>query len=601
MNAILHTREAGRRDGRVMPTLVRVALLAATALALGVTFAHADDLKDARSALASGQLDEAQKLFEKVASQGFAEGAAGVGQVDLRKRDYPHALEAFQRAQKMDANLALAWYGEGEVHRRQDDCAAAEAPLRKAVDIDRKFPEAQLALGDCLVQLKKYQDAIAALNPGLNWGAKWKPRFLVALGQVEMSRDSLRDAGIYFTQAQQAAPDDPQTNRALGDFYLKRGIGSLAVPNYQKAVALDTSDVELRYALGKALEYDGQYNDALEHYRWVTERDADYAPGQLALGSLFYRSGPNDAKRYADAKPYLLRYTQLMPNDARGWSLLGRDEYFLKDKDAAVDALNKSIGMGEKSKETYTVLGRALVDKKDWTGALAAYQQGDPNGTDQLKIAQMFVFQQQTDKADSVYHAMVDKDSTSWEGKFAMVELGKLRFRAKDYPGTIALMQRRIALDPNSDEAYYYMGLSYNEMKQLPDAAAALRQATNLAPNKADRHFRLGLVLASMDSVATSNAELTRTTELDSTSTDAAVAYRQLGYRLLLAKDWGHAVELLDHAAAINPKDVQTQIWLAQGLANAGNRTRAIEVFKKVLEIQPGNPEATKGLKQLGQ
>jgi tetratricopeptide (TPR) repeat protein len=595
MNANLRHRPAALPIARALPALALVFL---AVLAAGA--APADDLKDARAALAAGQLEQARQLFEKVASQGFAEGAAGVGQVALRKRDYPQALEAFQRAQKMDANLALAWYGEGEVHRHQDDCAGAEAPLKKAVDIDRKFPEAQLALGDCLTQLKKYPDAIAALTPGLGWGGKWKPRFLVALGQVEMSRDSLRDAGIYFTQAQQAAPDDPQTNRALGDFYLKRGIGSLAVPNYQKAVALDTSDVELRFALGKALAYDQQYNDALEQYRWVSDRDPDFAPGQLALGDLFYRSGPADAKRYADAKPYLEHYTQLMPKDPRGWSLLGRDLYFLKSRDDAVADMNKAIELGEKSKEMYTVLGRCLVEQKNWAAALDAYGKGDPNGTDMLKIGQMFVFQNQVERADSMYRAMVEKDSTSWEGKFAMVELGKLRFRAKDYPGTVALMQRRIALDPNTDEAYYYMGLSYNEMKQLPEAAAALRQATSLAPNKADRHFRLGLVLAAMDSVAASNAELVRVTELDSTSTDAGIAYRQLGYRSLLAKEWGHAVELLDQAARLNPKDAQTLIWQAQGLANSGNVTRAKEVFQKVLELQPGNPEATKGLKQLG-
>ena len=33
-------------------------------------------------------------------------------------------------------------------------------------------------------------------------------------------------AGLFAAlHAQQAAPDDPLTNRALGDFYLKRGIG----------------------------------------------------------------------------------------------------------------------------------------------------------------------------------------------------------------------------------------------------------------------------------------------------------------------------------------------------------------------------------------
>ena len=61
------------------------------------------------------------------------------------------------------------------------------------------------------------------------------------------------------------------------------------------------------------------------------------------------------------------------------------------------------------------------------------------------------------------------------------VEMAKLRFRQKDYPGALTLLQRRIALDPNSDEAYYYMGLSYKEMKQYPEALAALRQAVTLA------------------------------------------------------------------------------------------------------------------------
>jgi Flp pilus assembly protein TadD len=137
-------------------------------------------------------------------------------------------------------------------------------------------------------------------------------------------------------------------------------------------------------------------------------------------------------------------------------------------------------------------------------------------------------------------------------------------------------------------------------MKQLPDAAAALRQATVLAPTKADRQFRLGLVLASMDSVAESNAAFMRSTELDSTSKDACIAFRQLGYRALLDKEWVRAVSLLDRSAAICANDTQTLVWLAQGLANAGNRARAVDVFKKVLAIQPGNPEAVKGIKALG-
>lgn len=582
-----------------MPARLALVLLAAAASLLAPVSGRADDLKDARAALAAGDLDQAQKLFEKVSSQGFAEGRAGVGQVYLRRHDLAKAKDAFEAAQKMDGNLALAWYGLGEVDRRQGNCDQAVASLQKAVEIDRKFPDAQLALGDCLVQTKRYAEAIQALNPGLNWGPKWKPRFLVALGQVEMARDSLRDAGIYFTQAQQEAPQDPQTNRALGDFYLKRGIGALAIPSYQTAVTLDSSDVELHFALGQALYYDQRYNDALEQYKWVAAKDPDFPPGQLALGNLYYLSGPADPHRYADARPYLEKYTQLMPTDVKGWSLLGRDYYFLKMKDEAVTALSKAASMGDKSKEMYTVLARAYVDKKDWPNALAAYEKGEPNTQDLFKIGQMQVFLGNLGRADSVYQTMIDKDSTSNDAKFAMVEQGKLKFRQKDYPGTIQAMQRRNGLDPKSDEAYYYLGLSYNALKQVPEALTALRTAATLAPNKADRQFWLGLVLASADSIPEANAAFQRSVELDSTSASAALAFQQLGYRQLLAKDWGRAIDFLVRSATVNDKDVHTLVWLGQGYQNSGNKVKAAETYRKVLQLDPSNADAQKGLKGL--
>lgn len=577
-----------------------IALAALLALALCAPVAKADDLKDGRAALAAGQYDQALRLFERVASQGFAEGRAGVGQVHLRRREYAQAKAAFEHAQKMDPNLALAWFGLGEVERRQEKFAEAVPFLRKAVDLDRKFPEAQLALGECLTQVRRHDEAIQALSPGLNWGTRWKPRFLVALGNVEMSRDSLRDAGIYFTQAQQAAPEDPVTNRALGDFYLKRGIGSLAIPNYQRAVALDSTDVELHFALAKALEYDQRNNDALEEYQWVVTRDPEFPPGQLAIGSLLYRAGQADARRYTEARAPLEKYTKLMPDDPRGWSLLGRDLYFLKLKDEAVEAMSKAAALGEKNKDMYTVYGRALVDRKEWQKALDAYAKGEPNTTDQFKIGQMLVILGQLPQADSMYKAMIARDSTSSDARFAMVELGKLAFRQRDYPATVAAMQRRIALDPTSDEAYYYAGLSYKEMKQLPEAVAALRQAATLAPGKADRHFWLGLVLASTDSIAEANAALSRMVEIDSTSKNAAIAYQQLGYRALLDKDWPRAIAFLERSASVNDKDVHTLVWLGQGYQNSGNKGKAIEAYRRVLVLEPDNPDARNGLKVLG-
>jgi tetratricopeptide (TPR) repeat protein len=562
--------------------------------------ARADELKDARAALAAGQYDDALRLFEKAASQGVAEGRSGVGQVWLKRRQYDKAREAFETAQKMDPLLAWPWHGQGEVLRLEGKCEAAIPLYQKATELDRKFPEATLSLGKCLTELKRTGDAITVLSQGTKWG-KWRPTFLVALGYAELARDSLRSANVYFTQAREEAPTDPLPRKALGDFYLqKRGIAELAIPEYTAAVALDSSDVELHFALAQGLYLGQRYNDALREYKWVVERDSLFAPGQLGLGNLYYLSGPADPRRYIDARAPLEKYTQLMPEDGKGWSLLGRTYFYLRMKDESAQALSKAEQLGAGTKEMYTVMGRLYADRKEWAKALDAFAKGDPSARDQLTIAQIWVFQGNPGRADSTYNAVIARDSTSGDGKFAMVELAKLRFRAQDYPGTVQILQRRNALDPASDEAYYYIGLSYKEMKRYPEALEAFRRAATLAENKSDRQFWLGVLYAQLDSVPQAKARLQRSLDLDSTGTFAGVAYRQLGFYALLDKNYGEAIRLLEHAVQRNDKDVQAWVWLGQGQQNSGNRPKALESYKRALALDATQPDAQKGIKSLG-
>ncbi len=578
-----------------------LAVLLALAIAGPIPSARADELKDGRAALAAGQLEDAVRLFEKAAAQGYAEGRAGVGQVWLRRRNYEKAREQFELAVRMDANLALGHWGLGEVARRNEDWTGAIPHLQKAVSLDRKFPDAALALGDCFTQLKRLDEAVSALQPGLNWGSRWRPRFLVALGFVELARDSLRDAGIYFTQAREAAPEDPVTNRALGDFYLKRGIGALAIPEYEKAVALDSTDIDLRFALGRALAFDQRYPEAIAQYRWVADRNPDYAGAQLALGDIFYRAGQAQPSYYTDARPHLEKYTQLVPGDPRGWSLLGRDYHYLRMKDEAVAALQKAQSLGDRSKDMYTVLFRAMVERRDWPAALAAIERGEPTNADLVKLAQVHAFMGNRPKADSAYRSIIERDSLSSDGRFAMLELAKLQYAQKDYPTAIATLGRRIALDGTSDEAYYFRGLSYKEMKQLPEALADLRMAASLAPNKSDRRFWLAVTLTQADSVDAALEEFRAMVTVDSTSKNAAVAYQQVGFRShLMRKDWTGAIEQLERSVAIDARNLQSLIWLGQAYQNSGNRAKAADFYRRVLEIQPGEPNATKGLKTLG-
>jgi tetratricopeptide (TPR) repeat protein len=609
------------------PTAVRASVLLQAAriglvLALCVPgMARADELRDGRAALQAGHLDEAMRHFEQSASQGQAEGRAGVGLVWLRRHQLAKAMEAFQLAERMDSQLAMAAYGQGEVLRQQEQCEQAVPKFQRAVEEDRRFPEAQLSLSDCLMKLKRYGEAIQSANRGLNWGAKWRPRFLIALGNIAAARDSLRDAGIWYTTAVQESPEDPATHRALGDFYVKRGTFDLAYPEYQAAVAQDSTDVELHFALGQALYYGQRYSDALDEFQWVVARDPDFAPGEYALGDLLYRSGKADARRYPEARGPLEKYTQLMPGDAKGWSSLGRTYYFIsladKDstlKDLALDALNKADQLGDKGKEMYTVRARLHIDRREYDQAVDDYDRsGELALEDMYRLARLMSIRRNPVRAESLYTAIIDRDSTTKLAGVALSEVGKIRFgQAEDslrvdkqvaapfFAQTIALFQRRLALDPANDEAYYYIGLSYKEMGQYPQALDAMRQAAALGPGKADRHLWLGLLYAQADSSAQAEPEFQQVVDLAGTTPgNTAIALRQLGYYRLLRKDCSGAIERLEQSAGMNPKDSGTLLWLAQAYQNCGNRAKAAENYRRVLSVDPGNVDARNGLKSL--
>jgi hypothetical protein len=185
-----------------------------------------------------------------------------------------------------------------------DKCSDA-ALFSKATDLGKRFPGAQLASA-IACQDAPVRGGVAACRKVPRTGGRGSRRWAAPSNTLLRTPESI-------TKAKEEAPDDPQVRRALGDFYIQRGTWALAVIETQAAVDLDTTDIELRYSLAHALEFDGRYDDALAQYRWVTNHDADFAPGQLALGSLLYRAGLNDPHRYTEAKDPLEAYVKRPP------------------------------------------------------------------------------------------------------------------------------------------------------------------------------------------------------------------------------------------------------------------------------------------------
>jgi Tfp pilus assembly protein PilF len=78
-------------------------------------------------------------------------------------------------------------------------------------------------------------------------------------------------------------------------------------------------------------------------------------------------------------------------------------------------------------------------------------------------------------------------------------------------------------------------------------------------------------------------------------------AYRWLSVAHLIDKNWSTALPLLDAALRFAPKDVELRLYRAQALFALNRKPEAKQEFETVLQMQPSNAEAKKGLTLLAQ
>ncbi len=606
------------------PTTRSMGARAFLALALALFAAapaSAQTMKEGKDALAQGRYDDAVSAYRAVvaASPSDAEARIGLGNALEKKRQWQPALDEYRKAAELDPRLAEPQRGIGSMQLRLNQSIEAEAAFRKATDIDRKFPEAQLGLGDALVKQKKIPEAVAVYEQGVKFGAKTVPMFYKGLGEAEAARDSFATANVWLIKAREAALDMPPSTqgpiyRSLGDLYMQRRIPSLAIESYQQAKTIDSNDLDTRMALGDAYYKGALYNDALNEYKAVVDADPQYANGWLKLGHLYYLASQSDPQRVFESIDALDKFLVLEPNNLEGKTLLAQAHFKKGGAAGRAEArrlLDEIKNSGQPfPPEAWRTMGIIQYESKDYANAIASFGKAAKlEPVDYMRVADSYrrLAAEQPDSlakrtfyasADSAYGQIIARDSTSADARKAQLERGKMKYLAKDYPGALVELDKALALDPKSAEAVYYQGLCKRATGDDAGAKVLILRALEMDPNQPGWWLQLGAIEDKLGSPA--EAKLAFEKAASDTSTVGAIAKQQLGYAELKNKNWGGAVDFLEDSVKRDPKQVQSWIWLGQAHQNAGNRARAVECYRKVLELKPGEPNATKGLKSLG-
>jgi tetratricopeptide (TPR) repeat protein len=139
---------------------------------------------------------------------------------------------------------------------------------------------------------------------------------------------------------------------------------------------------------------------------------------------------------------------------------------------------------------------------------------------------------------------------------------GKAYRESRQYNLAVADYTAALEADPKMDPAWYELGATYQQLNQHAKAADAFGKAIALKNNNADYYYA------------------------------RCVSYSWLS-------NFKSAIADCEAATRLRPGDANMLGVLGRLYEDSGNKQKAIETYKKALAINPSQPEAVEGMKQL--
>lgn len=241
--------------------------------------------------------------------------------IHLRRKEFDEALQAAQNLEKKRPTNPLPFNLAGAAYLGKGDKAAARASFERALALDAGFlpaaenlarldleqgqPEAakqriEAVLAkdkdnvDALVALRRVNEESAQLVSSLEQARKADPKALaprLALAKKYLAGGDTRNALEVAREAQNLAPDDPQTLDALGAAQLATGQKSEAVATYGKLVSTAPYSALAHYRLATAQARAGNLKQAEAQYRRAIALKPDDMAAMVGLAEVYMRGG----------------------------------------------------------------------------------------------------------------------------------------------------------------------------------------------------------------------------------------------------------------------------------------------------------------------
>jgi tetratricopeptide (TPR) repeat protein len=281
-----------------------------------------------------------------------------------KSRDFETAIIEYKKATELDPKFADGFVSLGQAYMEKGDYGSAIAPLKHALELNTDSAPAHQLLGYALLAQGYASEAIPHLKHSTD---------TTALGIAEIQAGQLPEAvrdlqtaltahpndadilyylgrasGLLAKQSidtlMAAYPDSARAHQAMAENYFVLRRMQDAEKEYKDALRLRPGLPEVHLALGEVYASSAQWPKAEEQFRLQVKLQPGNAEAAYRLGEALLEQG-----KAHDARPELARADRLMPEMPETLYAMGKAASLDGDPDAAVKAWTKLLSIEKQS------------------------------------------------------------------------------------------------------------------------------------------------------------------------------------------------------------------------------------------------------------
>ncbi len=208
---------------------------------------------------------------------------------------------------------------------------------QEALQINPRYPEAHLNLGNALLQKGGVDEAITHYQKAL----QFKPYYAKAhynLGIALFQKGRVDEAITHYQQAVQIRPDFAEAHDNLGVALSQKGRVDEAITQFQQALQINPAFADAHNDLGHALQQKGRVGEAIAHFQKALQINPDNAEAHNNLGYALQQKG-----RVDEAIAHFQKALQINPDNAEAHNNLGLSFFLLGRMDEAIAQFQKAL------------------------------------------------------------------------------------------------------------------------------------------------------------------------------------------------------------------------------------------------------------------